>query len=201
MLLDRDDPRNQEHEWAGADLAVEIVSPSDPNRDLVEKRAEYAAAEIAEYWIVDPRPRRRSVPTGRSVTVLCLNDDGTYAGEPVGRGGGGRKPPAHRAERAGDGLPGRGVRSGFSGITARSVSEGRGASRPCVVRSLGGRRRTGALPARPSLTLRAVNEPYRAESGKKPPFVPDPREIAAGPEKTPILKHFARTAAGTRPRP
>ena len=86
MLLDRDDPRNREHGWAGADLAVEIVSPSDPNRDLVEKREEYAAAGIAEYWIVDPRPRRRSAPTGRSVTVLRLGEGGTYTGEPADEG-------------------------------------------------------------------------------------------------------------------
>lgn len=41
--------------WRGADIAVEIVSTDDPNRDLVTKRDEYARAGIREYWIVDPR--------------------------------------------------------------------------------------------------------------------------------------------------
>ena len=51
----------------GADLVVEIVSEGKENRDrdLVTKRAEYAAAGIEEYWIVDPE--------SRSVTVLVLD--------------------------------------------------------------------------------------------------------------------------------
>ncbi len=51
----------------GADLVVEIVSEGKENRDrdLVTKRAEYAAAGIEEYWIVDPE--------SRSVTVLMLD--------------------------------------------------------------------------------------------------------------------------------
>lgn len=50
----------------GADLVVEIVSEGKENRDrdLVTKRAEYAAAGIEEYWIVDPETR--------SITVLTL---------------------------------------------------------------------------------------------------------------------------------
>jgi Uma2 family endonuclease len=52
--------------WDGADLVMEIVSEDEKSRhrDLVEKRAEYAAAGIAEYWIVDP--------TLQTVTVLTL---------------------------------------------------------------------------------------------------------------------------------
>ena len=50
--------------WRGADLAMEVVSEDDPPRDLVDKRADYAAAGIKEYWIVDPRER--------VVTVLVL---------------------------------------------------------------------------------------------------------------------------------
>lgn len=51
----------------GADLVVEIVSEGKENRDrdLVTKRAEYAAAGIEEYWIVDPETR--------SVTVLVVD--------------------------------------------------------------------------------------------------------------------------------
>lgn len=52
-----------------ADLIVEVVSPSDPKRDLVTKRAEYAAAGVPEYWIADPRDG--------SLTVLVL-DGGAY---------------------------------------------------------------------------------------------------------------------------
>ena len=39
----------------GADLAMEVVSPSAESRqrDLVDKRQDYAEAGIAEYWIVD----------------------------------------------------------------------------------------------------------------------------------------------------
>ena len=54
-LRDRSDPRNQDRFWLGADLVAEVVSPDDLNRDLVEKRADYAEASIPEYWIVDPR--------------------------------------------------------------------------------------------------------------------------------------------------
>ena len=57
-LLDRADPRNQDRFWLGADLALEVVSPDDPDRDFVAKRADYAEAGIAEYWIVDPKARR-----------------------------------------------------------------------------------------------------------------------------------------------
>lgn len=34
---------------------AEVVSPDDPGRDLVEKRADYAEARIPEHWILDPR--------------------------------------------------------------------------------------------------------------------------------------------------
>lgn len=40
---------------AGADLVVEVVSPSNKKRDLIQKRAEYARAKIPEYWIVNPQ--------------------------------------------------------------------------------------------------------------------------------------------------
>jgi Uma2 family endonuclease len=53
VLLDVNDPRNQNAFWLGADLVVEIVSPDHPERDTVLKRADYAAAGIPEYWMVD----------------------------------------------------------------------------------------------------------------------------------------------------
>jgi Uma2 family endonuclease len=49
----------------GADLVMEVVSEGEENRlrDLEIKRGEYAAAGIAEYWIVDPREGRITVLT------------------------------------------------------------------------------------------------------------------------------------------
>ena len=64
LLRDRSDSRRRDRFWLGADLVVEIVSPDDPARDLVVKRADYAEAAIPEYWIVDPR--------AETVTVLGL---------------------------------------------------------------------------------------------------------------------------------
>ena len=38
--------RNQDRFWLGADVVVGVVSPDDPGRDLVVKRADYAEAAI-----------------------------------------------------------------------------------------------------------------------------------------------------------
>jgi Uma2 family endonuclease len=69
LLLDVNDPRNQNAFWLGADLVVEIVSPDYVERDTVIKRADYAEAGIPEYWIVDPEEE--------TITVLKL-DNGVY---------------------------------------------------------------------------------------------------------------------------
>jgi Uma2 family endonuclease len=52
--------------WEGADLVMEVVSggKKDRERDLVDKRKEYARARIPEYWIVDPKKE--------TITVLRL---------------------------------------------------------------------------------------------------------------------------------
>lgn len=50
-------------------LVVEVVSPESVQRDYRYKRSEYAAAEIPEYWIVDPILNQ--------VSVLRL-DEGLY---------------------------------------------------------------------------------------------------------------------------
>jgi Uma2 family endonuclease len=44
---------------------VEVVSPDKPERDLVSKRRDYAAAGVAEYWIVNP--------SNETILVLMLN--------------------------------------------------------------------------------------------------------------------------------
>ncbi len=45
--------------WEGADLVLEVGdSPADRQRDYEEKLIDYAAAKVAEYWIVD---RERNV--------------------------------------------------------------------------------------------------------------------------------------------
>jgi Uma2 family endonuclease len=67
LLLDANDSRRQNAYWLGADMVVEIVSPDDPQRDTVVKRADYAEGHIPEYWIINP--------TDDTVTVLSLADD------------------------------------------------------------------------------------------------------------------------------
>lgn len=51
------------------DLVMEVVSESssDRKRDFEDKRADYAKAGVAEYWIVDPQERR--------INVLTLDGD------------------------------------------------------------------------------------------------------------------------------
>ncbi len=66
-LRDSHDPRRGERYWRGADWVLEVVSPDKPERDLVEKRHDYAEAGIAEYWIVNPHDRM--------IMVLVLDGD------------------------------------------------------------------------------------------------------------------------------
>lgn len=42
-----------------ADLVIEIISDDSVGRDLDEKLFEYQEAGVLEYWIIDPRPRRK----------------------------------------------------------------------------------------------------------------------------------------------
>jgi Uma2 family endonuclease len=53
-----------------ADLVVEVVSPDSIKRDHVDKLAEYAAAGVPEYWILDPETK--------DAWFYALGDDGHY---------------------------------------------------------------------------------------------------------------------------
>jgi Uma2 family endonuclease len=67
LLLSATDPRRQNRFWTGADLALEVVSPDKPERDLVQKRGDYAEGRVPEYWIVNPETE--------TITVLRLDGD------------------------------------------------------------------------------------------------------------------------------
>jgi Uma2 family endonuclease len=62
-----------------ADLVVEIVSPESAARDWETKRAEYAAAGIPEYWVLD-RDRQ-------DAAFFQLGADGRYTRAAVGTDG------------------------------------------------------------------------------------------------------------------
>ena len=65
LVTDTNDPRCRNDYWLGADLVVEVISPDNPDRDLIDKRMDYAEAGIPEYWIVNP--------VADTVTVLVLS--------------------------------------------------------------------------------------------------------------------------------
>ena len=70
LVKDARDPRRRNRFWIGADLTLEVVSEKNPERDLVEKRNDYAEGNVPEYWIVNPQKE--------TITVLRL-DNGSYA--------------------------------------------------------------------------------------------------------------------------
>ncbi|MCU0490164.1 MAG: Uma2 family endonuclease [Chloroflexaceae bacterium] len=78
LVRDANDPRRSNKFWTGADLVVEIVSPDRPERDLVEKRGDYAEGGIPEYWIVNPETQ--------TITVLRLDGDAYVEHGVFGRG-------------------------------------------------------------------------------------------------------------------
>jgi Uma2 family endonuclease len=67
LLLSAKDPRRQNRFWLGTDLALEVVSEDKPERDLIDKRIDYAEGRVPEYWMVDPQTE--------TITVLRLNGD------------------------------------------------------------------------------------------------------------------------------
>lgn len=60
------------------DLVVEVISASDPERDLVRKRDIYARHGVGEYWIVDPE--------ARSIRVMTLEGDAYRVAGEYGEG-------------------------------------------------------------------------------------------------------------------
>ncbi|MBC8161057.1 MAG: Uma2 family endonuclease [Roseiflexaceae bacterium] len=66
LVRSADDPRRQNRFWLGADLVLEVVSPDKVERDLVQKRGDYADGGVPEYWIVNP--------LNQTITVLVLQD-------------------------------------------------------------------------------------------------------------------------------
>jgi Uma2 family endonuclease len=64
-----------------ADLVVEIISDDSVSRDLDEKFFEYQDAGVLEYWVIDPRPRRKRALFYR------LDEQGQYQSIPVGADG------------------------------------------------------------------------------------------------------------------
>lgn len=70
-LAESERPRlGGERFFQGASLMMEVVSPDSKSRkrDYDEKRSDYAAGGVQEYWIVDPQDER--------ITVLTLPEGG-----------------------------------------------------------------------------------------------------------------------------
>jgi Uma2 family endonuclease len=63
------------------DLVVEVLSPGSVRRDRGEKLHLYAAAGVAEYWIVDPAARQIDfliLPAGARRFRVALAEEGVY---------------------------------------------------------------------------------------------------------------------------
>lgn len=69
LLKSATDPRRRNRFWLGADLALKVVSVDKPERDLIDKRFDYAEGKVPEYWIV--------IPQTETITVLRLENE-TY---------------------------------------------------------------------------------------------------------------------------
>jgi Uma2 family endonuclease len=64
------------------DLAVEVLSPEDSPREVLDKVGEYLAAGVRLVWVIDPRASR--AVRYRSLTdVHEIGPDGNLDGEEV----------------------------------------------------------------------------------------------------------------------
>lgn len=63
-----------------AELAIEIISPESVSRDKDDKFYEYQAGGVREYWIIDPRPKRKRAD------FFVLDQNGMYQPVPVADG-------------------------------------------------------------------------------------------------------------------
>jgi Uma2 family endonuclease len=64
------------------DLAVEVLSPEDQPREILDKVGEYLAAGVRLVWVIDPRKRRAAVH--RSLTnVQEIAESGALEGQDV----------------------------------------------------------------------------------------------------------------------
>ena len=64
------------------DLAVEVLSPGDRSRDILDKVGEYLQAGVRLFWVIDPRERTAAVH--KSLTdVRTLGPNDSLDGEDV----------------------------------------------------------------------------------------------------------------------
>jgi Uma2 family endonuclease len=78
VLRSAKDPRRRDRYWKGADLTLEVVSKDKRQRDLTEKRGDYAEGGVPEYWIVNP--------FSETITVLRLEGNAYVEHGVFGRG-------------------------------------------------------------------------------------------------------------------
>ncbi|MBI2975672.1 MAG: Uma2 family endonuclease [Chloroflexi bacterium] len=83
FFVSRDNPGQlgQKYFDGAPDLIVEVVSDDSVSRDRADKFEEYEDAGVKEYWIIDPRPRRRRAD------FFQMGADGKYQPVPVGADG------------------------------------------------------------------------------------------------------------------
>lgn len=66
------------------DLVVEVISPSSSSKDRVQKRHDYAAIGVPEYWLIDPEYRtleRQVLRDGAYLVVEALDGNAIFRPE------------------------------------------------------------------------------------------------------------------------